>query len=81
MSEVVLGGQTLLDLAMEHQEIGNVLFPKANTSINLQDVRRLIEYSTAEDPSAINAKLFFEKYLDELSQRGWWFIHVLNVYQ
>ena len=69
-SEVVFGRQTLLDLAREHEEIRNILFPKADARINLQDVKKLIEYSTAEDVSAIHAKLLFQKYLDEVSQRG-----------
>ena len=69
-SEVVFGRQTLLDLAREHEEIKNILFPKADARINLQDVKKLIEYSTAEDVGAIHAKLLFQKYLDEVSQRG-----------
>ena len=68
-SEVVFGRQTLLDLAREHEQIRNILFPKAD-DINLQDVKKLIEYSAAEDVRTIHAKLLFEKYLGEVSQRG-----------
>lgn len=64
------GRQTLLDLGAEHQEIRNILFPEASFRVDLQDVKKLIEYSATEDAKAVYAKCFFEKYLDELSQRG-----------
>ena len=70
LSAKVFGRQTLLDLEVEHEEVGNILFPEANTYIDIPDVKKLMVYNTARDAGAINAKLFFERYLDELSQRG-----------
>ena len=69
-SEAMTGKRTLLDLAVEHTEIRNVVFPEATICIDVHDVKKLLKYSLTEDTDAINAKLFFEKYLDELSERG-----------
>ena len=64
------GKQNLLELAAEHPEIRRVVFPEATTRIDLGDLKKIIQYALVDDDSAVNAKLFFEKYLDELSHRG-----------
>jgi protein gp37 len=64
------GRNNLLDLAAQHQEIRRVVFPEATSRIELNDLRKIIQYALVEGDSPVNAKLFFEKYLDELSARG-----------
>jgi hypothetical protein len=61
---------TLVNLAHEHTEIRELLFPAADHSIDLGELTKLVSYEVANDSSKVLAKQHLEKYFNLLSERG-----------
>jgi hypothetical protein len=63
-------GSTLLTLIYQHPDIKQLLFPDADSSIDLQELMKLVDYDVTDDNYKFAAKQHMEKYLNVLSERG-----------
>ena len=63
-------GNTLLSLAQEYPKIQQLVFPDADSTINLQELVNLVEYDATDESCKVAAKEYLEKYLNVLSERG-----------
>lgn len=68
-SEQVMGS-SLLDLALIHPQVKQVVFPEANGHIDLEDLRKLIKYDVADDDDDNMSKDYLEKYFCDLDVQG-----------
>ena len=57
------------DLVQQHPQVQQLIFPAAESQIEVSDLRQLIKYNETDDSRAIAVE-FFEKYLDLLNTRG-----------
>lgn len=57
------------DLVQQHPQVQLLIFPAAETKIEVSELRQLIKYDHTDDSTA-TAGEYFEKYLDELNTRG-----------
>lgn len=57
------------DLVQQHPQVQQLIFPAAESQIEVSDLRQLIKYNETDDSKAIAVE-FFEKYLDLLNTRG-----------
>ena len=59
-----------IDLAKQHPKVQQLIFPDAESTIDVYQLRQLIKYDDRTDESRAKAAEYFEKYLDELNARG-----------
>lgn len=57
------------DLVQQHPQVQQLIFPLAESKIEVSELRQLIKYNQT-DGSTAQAAEYFEKYLDELNTRG-----------
>lgn len=57
------------DLVQQHPQVQQLIFPAAESKIEVSQLRQLIKYNQT-DGSTAQAAEYFEKYLDELNTRG-----------
>ena len=65
-------GLDLLNLANMHEEVRDLLFPPPSDQIDLKNMKTLIQYelSSLHDSAAVVARVFMDRYIEEISQRG-----------
>ena len=63
-------GVTLLSFAYEHPDIQQLVFPDADSTINLQELMNLVTYEITDTIYKVSAKEYLEKYFNVLSERG-----------
>ena len=69
-SECVMG-TSLLDLCQQHPQVKQLVFPEADATVEVSELRRLIKYNMAENEvKPVSAKEYFDEYLDDLYVRG-----------
>lgn len=61
---------TVIDLAQQHHEVQQYIFPGATSKIKVAELRQQFKYETPTDDKTAKAAEHFEKYLDELYVRG-----------
>ena len=57
------------DLVQQHPKVQQLIFPPAESKIEVSHLRQLIKYDPTNESTAEAAE-YFEKYLDELNTRG-----------
>lgn len=60
---------SVTDLVQQHSKVQQLIFPAAKSKIEVSALRQLIKYDPTNDSTAKAAE-YFEKYLDELNNRG-----------
>lgn len=63
-------GLNLLDIALSHDKVKKLIFPEADSRIDLEDLIQLVRYDEADDDVKVSAKRCMEKYLQDLDVRG-----------
>ena len=69
LDSVCVMATTGTDLVQQHPQVQQLIFPAAESQIEVSDLRQLIKYNETDDSKA-TAVEFFEKYLDLLNTRG-----------
>lgn len=64
-------GVTLLSLAYEHPDM--LVFPDADSTINLQELMNLVTYEITDAIYKVSAREYMEKYFNVLSERSLFF--------
>ena len=78
LDSVHVMGTCLLDLLQQNPQVQELIFPVAESRIEVSELKQLIKYDPTDDSTSKVAE-YFEKYLDELSARGT-IITVLEVF-
>ena len=60
---------TGIDLVQQHPQVQQLIFPAALSKIDVSELRQLIKYDQTDDSTAKAAE-YFQKYLNELNNRG-----------
>ena len=69
LSSVRVMATSVTDLVQQHPKVQELIFPAAKSKIEVSALRQLIKYDPTNDSTAKAAE-YFEKYLDELNNRG-----------
>ena len=78
LDSVRVMGTSVLDLLQQNPQVQELIFPVAESRIEVSELKQLIKYDPTDDSTSKVAE-YFEKYLDELSARGT-IITVLEVF-
>jgi len=57
------------DLVQQHPQVQQLIFPAAESKVEVSELLQLIKYNHTDDSTAKAAE-YFETYLDELNIRG-----------
>ncbi len=81
LQSVKVLGNSILDLLVKWPSLKEKLFPrKSKPSISLPELTTTIMYDMSDDSLATATKYFFEKYLNELSERDGMYPKQVNLH-
>lgn len=79
LGEVNVSGTTLLCLLERYPELQGRVFPAYSNNVSVNELKMYLQFCDPTDEKCVQAKKWFDQFVDELSERGesfmWYNMH------